>query len=242
MDANPWAFGWTPLLTIGLLITVTIAGFGFRTFEKWRREKIEEKRIEIALEALALAYECRTVFSIIRSPMSFGEEWQDLPRLPGEGDAHWNDRGPFYATLKRVHHANEFFERLERLRPRFMAVFGENADLVFKFVREAKAFVVVSARALAYREVTGPDAVARRTKYEADVWEGMGDVMVDEVPDGDRIAKKIATYVKGTEHLCRPIIDRTYGQKKSWWSWPSWLSRAKAESMKVVAGTNPSVG
>jgi hypothetical protein len=51
----PWSFGWTQLLTIiGLLITITIAIGGFRTFERWRKEKLEEKRIDIAIEALAL--------------------------------------------------------------------------------------------------------------------------------------------------------------------------------------------
>jgi len=58
-----WAFGSTQLLTvIGFLLTGAIAVVGFRTFEKWKREKLEEKRIEIAFEALALGYEAGFVF------------------------------------------------------------------------------------------------------------------------------------------------------------------------------------
>jgi hypothetical protein len=68
---HPWSFGWTQLLTIiGLLITITIAIGGFRTFERWRKEKLEEKRIDIAIEALALTYEARFIFDSIRSEMS----------------------------------------------------------------------------------------------------------------------------------------------------------------------------
>jgi hypothetical protein len=67
---DPWAFGWTQLLTvIGMAITTTIALAGFRTFGRWRREKIEERRIELALEALSLAYESKAVFGHIRSPL-----------------------------------------------------------------------------------------------------------------------------------------------------------------------------
>lgn len=52
--SDPWTFGWTQLLTIvGFIITICIAVGGFRTFGRWKREKIEEKKIEIAFEALA---------------------------------------------------------------------------------------------------------------------------------------------------------------------------------------------
>jgi hypothetical protein len=61
---DPWAFGWTHVLTIvGFFVTCGIAYFGFRTFERWKREKIEEKRIDIAIEALALAYDSKEVFT-----------------------------------------------------------------------------------------------------------------------------------------------------------------------------------
>jgi hypothetical protein len=46
---NPWAFGWTQLLGVsGLLLTAAIGGFGLRTLNKWRREKIEEKKVDLA--------------------------------------------------------------------------------------------------------------------------------------------------------------------------------------------------
>jgi hypothetical protein len=45
MTSDPWAFGWTQVLTIfGFLITLGIAGFGFRSFERWRRERLEERK------------------------------------------------------------------------------------------------------------------------------------------------------------------------------------------------------
>ena len=78
--ATAWTFGWTQLLTIvGYIITIAIAVGGFRTFGRWKKEKIEEKRIETAIEALALVYESKFIFDHIRSEMSFAYEWKDMP-------------------------------------------------------------------------------------------------------------------------------------------------------------------
>ena len=72
---NPWAFGWTQLLTIvGMLLTLGIATTGFRTFGRWKREKLEERRIETAIDALALVYESKFIFDHIRSGFVFDGE------------------------------------------------------------------------------------------------------------------------------------------------------------------------
>ena len=71
---TPWTFGWTQLLTIiGFIITMIIAFGGFRTFGRWKKEKLEEKRIETAIEALALVYESKFVFDHIRTEMTSGK-------------------------------------------------------------------------------------------------------------------------------------------------------------------------
>ena len=70
---NPWAFGWTQLLTIiGFVITVSIALGSFRTFDRWKREKIEERRLDVAQEALSIAYEAQMVFEDIQRPFIGG--------------------------------------------------------------------------------------------------------------------------------------------------------------------------
>ena len=59
---DPWAFGWTQVLTlVGFLITIVIAISGFRTFGRWKRERIEERRIDIAFDALSVAAESKIV-------------------------------------------------------------------------------------------------------------------------------------------------------------------------------------
>jgi hypothetical protein len=116
---SPWSFGWTQLLTIiGFVITILIAIGGFRSFERWRKEKIEEKRIDTAVDALVLVREMKWVFENIRSPMSFDYEWKDMAEIPGENEDRRRTRGSFYAVLKRVEGHRDFFDRAWKLQIR----------------------------------------------------------------------------------------------------------------------------
>ncbi|WP_097671997.1 hypothetical protein [Bradyrhizobium sp. C9] len=212
---DPWAFGWTHVLTIvGFCVTIGIAYFGFRTFDRWKREKIEEKRIDIAIQALELAYEVQEAFSIIRSSGTFGSEYADMPRREGENDASYSARGSFYAILKRVQNHDDLFERLAKFRPRYIALFGVEAADFFQAAREARAFVVVSAQELCYRPFIGPNAQDRRTRMECDVWEGMAEVYQQEIKDANRVDVRVKTFVDAIEKACRPIIDRTLGSER----------------------------
>lgn len=84
---NAWTFGWTQLLTIiGMVITTIIAIAGFRTFGRWQREQIEERKIELALEALSLAYESKAVLRHIRSRVMYRGEGSDVPEKAGESE------------------------------------------------------------------------------------------------------------------------------------------------------------
>jgi hypothetical protein len=113
---GPWTFGWTQLLTlIGFALTLGIAIGGFRTFGRWKREKVEEKRIEIALDALSLAYQAQYVFDGIRSPMSYAHEWEDMPKAEHETEESVRRRGPFFAILKRIESQRDFFQDVWKL-------------------------------------------------------------------------------------------------------------------------------
>jgi hypothetical protein len=99
--ANPerWTWGLTELLIvvtqfltgIGLLL----AASGLRTFGKWQREKIEERRIDLALEALAIGYESKEIFGRIRSVVTYHGEGTDVPPKPGESDEERKQRERF---------------------------------------------------------------------------------------------------------------------------------------------------
>jgi hypothetical protein len=209
---GPWKFGWAQLLTIiGFIITVSIAVSGFRTFARWKRETLEERKIEIAFEALSIAYEAKFIFDSIRSPMAHSYEWDDLPRWAGESDTDWNRRGSFYAILKRIERNKEYFERVWRLQPRFMAVFGPETEEIFLKLHRARRFVEVSAQMLSRRHDDSPGQWSEerqrlREQWEADIWAGMDAV----TPGIDRVGRGISDFKAGIEQLCRPVTERAY--------------------------------
>jgi len=207
MQQDPWAFGWTPLLTLlGFAITIGIAVFGFRTFGRWRREKLEDKKIEMALEAMALAHECRYVFASIRNPMSTANEWSEMPRAPQETDEHWRRRGPYYAIAIRISQNREFFERLFKLQPKFMALFGAQTEEIFVKCHQARRYIEASSRMLMqYADPPQPltnNALKQRNQWEADIWEGMDEVY----PGTDRVTIRLRQFQQEILALCEPVV------------------------------------
>jgi hypothetical protein len=212
---DPWAFGWTQLLTlIGFAITIIIAVGGFRTFNRWKREKLEERKIEIAFEALSIAYEVKFIFDSIRSPLTQSYEWDDMPRIAGETESDWSHRGSFYAILMRMERNKDFFERVWKLQPRFMAVFGPDTEEIFFKMHQARRFVEVSVMMLSRRRDDGAgqwneNRQRQHEQWEADIWAGMDAV----TPGIDRVGRGLSEFREGVERLCRPVTKRGYRTK-----------------------------
>lgn len=210
--ADPWAFGWTQLLTIfGLIITVIIASSGFRSFERWRTEKLEERRIDVALEALGLAHEAKYVFESIRSPMSQSYESKDMQRWQGETDEQYQAREPFFAILARIDRNKDFFERLFKLQPRFMALFGADKEDIFMKCHTSRRMIEVSATMLMKTASQGgswnENRLRQRSQWECDIWEGM-DTVDEDLPNARRVTKGIKDFQDGIIRVCRPIAER----------------------------------
>jgi hypothetical protein len=199
LTPDPWAFGLDHLFTIiGFCITILIAIAGFRSFHKWKRERIEERRINIALEALALAYEAKFIFNSIRGPMSFESEWSDMQSV--EDPERRRAAGPYFATLKRIEYHEEYFKRAWKVQPRFMAVFGKDATEIFMKLHQARRRIEVSAsmlmRAEANAEPMGSPEFLEKLRH--DVWE------LD--PENDQVGLWLSEFVEGIEQHCLPVI------------------------------------
>lgn len=203
MTPDPWAFGLNHLMTlVGFAITAGIAYAGFKTFDKWKREKIEERRIDIALEALALAYEAAYIFEDIRNPGSFEGEWSELKI---ENLDRRSAAGPFFAILSRIDKNKDYFDRVWKMQPRFMAAFGKDAGDIFMNLHQARANVSVSANMLLRAAARGEPYSDRkfREKLENAIWN------VDK--DADEVGPKIAEFVSGVERRCLPVVMHRYG-------------------------------
>ena len=217
---DPWAFGWTQVFTlVGFAITISIAIGGFKTFGRWRREKLEEERIAVALEAAALAFESKYIFENIRSPMAYSYEWQDLPKEGFKDDREWNSRGALYAPLKRVRDNKEFFEKAFKLQPKCMAILGKECEEIFMMMHRARREIEVASQMLTWRtETLKPDL---RDQLERDIW-NTGDFE----PESDRVGRKLTEFRLKMEALCQPIIDAPYRRGISL----AWAKRAASRA------------
>jgi hypothetical protein len=106
----------------GVGVAGCFAWAGLRTFDRWKREKIEEKRIDVAIEALAIGYESKIVFDYIRSRHA---------RLYGIPDEQI-DKQSMSDVLKRVDGRQPFFDKALELEPKFEAVFGRDKATIFE--------------------------------------------------------------------------------------------------------------
>lgn len=212
--SDPWAFGWTQLLTIaGFIITILIAIGGFRSFERWRREKIEEKRIDTALDALVLIRESKWVFDNIRSVMTFEYEWKDMPEKAGEDDGERRRRGSFYAILKRIEFHREFFDRAYKLQVKAGALFGQPAEDALLLLQKTRREVEVSAGMLVrdpVPQVRNENNLRTWEKFQSDVWAGYGEAMGVR----DTVAEKLNECAAAVEAIFRPAIDRQFGKTR----------------------------
>lgn len=208
-EQSSWAFGLSHLFTVlGMILTTVIATVGLRTFGKWRMEKIEEKRMDIAFEALSIAYESKYIFDQIRCALTFSYEYEGMPRLNGESDAQWRSRGTYWAIRKRVSDNKDFFERVFKLQPRFMALFGRDSESIFMKLHAARRKIEVSSEMLAEDACRGHNDhhehdVAFIKQCKRDIWDHGG-----FEPDKDEVGRSLKDFVDEMEALCRPVVNK----------------------------------
>lgn len=171
---------------------------------------MEERRIEIAFEALSTAYKSKIVFEYIRLPLVSDCEWKDMPGGLAETENKRNRLGSYYAILKRIENKKEFFDRVVELQPKCMAVFDETVEDIFSELWEARARIFSAAEMMltTFRdELLSPNEDNAKLKLElrADLW-GWG----DSEDGGDRVGRKLQSFRQQIEALCRPVVNRKF--------------------------------
>ena len=198
MAENPWAFGWTHLLSIlQIIVTVVIAFFGFQTFRKWKREKIEEQRILLAADALRLAYQARPIFDYVRNGAAFDYEAKERPKDPNETPEETRRRDTFFSPILRLHKESQYFVDIQSIRPKIMAFFGADKSDFFDGIIKARANVLVAAQMLS-RENYADQAFSR--KLHSEVWKGYVE------SENDEVGKLIEDSIKKIEDFAQPIL------------------------------------
>ncbi|WP_161850250.1 hypothetical protein [Bradyrhizobium sp. CCBAU 051011] len=209
---DPWAFGWTQLLTIiGFCITVTIALGSFRTFGRWKREKIEEKRLDVALEALSVAYEAQMVFEDIQRPYIGQYEWQSMPDQ-GMDKEEKERRQPIYAVINRLDRHVSYFERVLSLQPKFMAVFGSETKNTFTKLYRARNGIQAAVEALMFMDhPIRPDEEGTVAQMRSDIWNTKGPAAIEP----ERTKKLVLEFQSDIERICGPLVNREFDVKRT---------------------------
>jgi hypothetical protein len=224
VDTHSWYdiakdFSGTGVAFVGVIVTGTIAGFGLRSFEKFKREQIEERRIDVAIDALTIAYEARFVFDVIRSRIVQDHEWADAKEESGLTGSlvpvslRKGQRGA-YAVLKRIDNNEAFFKKVERLEPKFMAVFGAKTEEVFTLIYNSRSRISGSAEILFDLERVESDRDDEHIRNELVELRRTVFGSKDKA-DEDKTAKALNDFREQIEAICRPIVDHQYGKRKS---------------------------
>ncbi len=173
-----------------------------RGLNTWRSELRTKRDVEVAGDALSLAYEIEHIIRAIRSPVSFSSE-SDIPRNEGESDREYKARAMASVPLERYNRHFEIFSRYRILRYRFAARFGKDATKPLDDLSGVVLDIFAAARRLARAWAdTRPPTDRRTMRQESDeaiIWE--------DYADDDPIRPRVDRALSEIEEKCRPIVS-----------------------------------
>jgi hypothetical protein len=189
---------------LSLVAAIILAIIGFRTFGRWKREQVEGRRIEVAFDALEVAYKAKHVFDYIRGPLQ-DHELASMVHLSDD-----DEYKRCFATSLRIEANKAFFEDAWKCHTKCMSVFGPPAEAVFLELHEARRCVQIAAKTLLKEK---PDCnVDLWPQLRADIC-GVADGQL--APEGDRVGRHVTAFREGIEKSCGPIVNRKYGSPRS---------------------------
>jgi hypothetical protein len=188
----------------GVAITGLLTLRGLNSFERWRRERIEERRIQVAIDALAIAREAMIAFAAVRGSGVGSHEYADMsdPSNPDTQGVYKRDQTGPYVVLRRLRRYDEFFERAAKLEPLYVAVFDDQAGDEFALLFKARQLLESVASLLfddGRIELDPQDQQGRndRRDWRANMYgtEGKGNV-----------SETLQQFKDSVQARCRPVV------------------------------------
>jgi hypothetical protein len=190
---------------------IIASGVAIWGINSWRREAKWKRRYEVAEEVLALFYECKDKFEIIRSPFGHANEGKTIKINDNETSDESERLDNAYVFIERYEIEKEPFTKLSSLKFRFMTLFGKEAGEPFDEVRKILNTIFFAASRLGqqYWKKQGTrfpsDEEFQRHlkemhKNEAIIW---GHYDTD-----DEIANRINACILKIEIYCSKIMEK----------------------------------
>jgi len=194
-----------------LILAFTAVVGGWIAIQKYQIQRVQaEKEIisahqsddrrkfkfDLAVDAIDKAHKAKADLQSIRSPMSFGHEFEALKEKLG--DARYEvakqsggDNG--YITLLRIGERTETYSNLASIREKFRFLIGDPKpiDDILKEWRLVQSAAGILSKGHYDREM----------KYEDRIW---------DIGEKDPISRTIDNAIKEIEALCTPILKENY--------------------------------
>lgn len=220
-DNIDWAATGSMISGIGsLAAAVTVLGaalIGRNTFNQWRRQKSEERRIDLAEQVLTAVYRCRSNLNYARSSIEWSVDQEKAEQILKDQGLitpyleDWQRRRMISAqiVITRMHRGNEW-ERIDELSPVCTAVFGSIVVDELRALERQRNAVFVAARRYASNSLNPPPANAseevrqRHSDKFYEVQNRIWNMGTDDEPD--EINKGVEVAIKALESHLLPII------------------------------------
>lgn len=208
---------------IGALAVIYAAHKGSDTFKLWRRQKNEERRIELAEQVMTLAYRLRRAIEGVRAEGMLPAENAEVHELL-RSTGVINDQTPLetvgklviaQGVMSRSNAQRALWDTLLDTMPAAKAIFGDAAETALNEFWKQRNRILVAANSYATLANQAPPRTeeregqqnARRDRLEAIIWLGGG-------ADGvDAVAALVDDAIKSLEGMLLPIIrfDTPFG-------------------------------
>ena len=213
--------GWATLA--GAAAVVYAAHKGSSTFKSWRRQKNEERRIDLAEQVLTLAYKSRRAIEDMRAPGILGVEMSELhAQLREQGvvddDTPVTHKGVLanaQVILSRSNSRKAIWDALLDTLPVAKAIFGSEVEEQLEEFWKQRCRLIAAAHSYAglirWPRAHSEEATERQYKRQRDIenviWAGAAD---DEV---DAVGAKVDAAVANLESWLLPTIrsDTPFG-------------------------------
>ena len=196
-------------------ISIIIAAiFAIYSVNAWRKELKGQRELDVAEQALSLIYECRDNLSMIRRPLGYVGEGTTRKRRDNETEEESKVFDNAYVLIERYERVKGSFIKLQAIKYRFMALFGQENAEPFNEVNKIMNELFLAARRLGERywnpklqarAERDPKWYDRMAEEEAKFWAG-------EEPD--TIAQRMDNAVAQVEDVCSKVIGRKPSREK----------------------------
>jgi hypothetical protein len=191
-----------------IIIASIVAIWGINS---WRREAKWKRKYEVAEEVLALFYECKEKFQIIRSPFSHSLEGKSRKQGENETIEESKRLDNTYVFFERYEREKEAFNKLFSLKFRFMTLFGKESGHSFDEMKKILNTIFFAANKLGqhyWREQGKNFRTEELFQQHLKEMEENEAIIWGHYDENDKIAKRVDQCISSIEKYCSTIMER----------------------------------